>query len=75
MSLYIQENKKFNALFRRYVADEDLLIYSIDESILDVTHSLALFIPDDSLTRQEKRQKLAERIQEEARTELGLIFQ
>lgn len=74
MSLYIQENKKFNALFRRYVADEDLLIYSIDESILDVTHSLALFIPDDSLTRQEKRQKLAERIQEEARTELGLIF-
>lgn len=42
MKLYIKRNMQVNNIFRRYVADEDLLIYSIDESILKVTRSLNL---------------------------------
>ncbi|HGV8448503.1 TPA: type VI secretion protein ImpB, partial [Enterococcus faecium] len=42
MNLYIKRNMQVNNIFRRYVADEDLLIYSIDESILKVTRSLNL---------------------------------
>lgn len=74
MNLYIQENVKFNAIFRNYVADEDLLIYSIDESILDVTASLNLFFPDSTLSRSQKRHLLARRIQEEVLEKLGLVL-
>lgn len=42
MNLYIKRNMQVNNIFRRYVADEDLLIYSIDESILKVTRSMNL---------------------------------
>ncbi len=43
MNLYIQRNLQINNIFRRFVADEDLWSYSIDESILDLTHSWRLF--------------------------------
>lgn len=42
MNLYIKKNMEVNSIFRQYVADEDLLIYSIDKSILKVTKSLIL---------------------------------
>lgn len=74
MSLYIKENMKLNDLFRRFVANEDLMIYSIDESILDVTHSLNLFYPDLEEDRYSKRRKLARQIQALAEEELGLIL-
>lgn len=65
MNLYIKENTKVNNVFRKYVADEDLLIYSIDESMIDATKSLDLFVPDESLSRSEKRLRLAEMIQKD----------
>ncbi|KRN74782.1 nucleotidyltransferase DNA polymerase for DNA repair [Weissella kandleri] len=37
MNHYIAINKKINDIFRQYVSEEDLHLYSIDESILDVT--------------------------------------
>ncbi|WP_283679182.1 Y-family DNA polymerase [Lentilactobacillus sp. Marseille-Q4993] len=43
MNLYIERNLEINDIFRRFVADEDLVPYSIDESILDMTHSWRLF--------------------------------
>lgn len=43
MKLYISVNMKINEIFKRYVSDSDLHIYSIDESFLDVTASLKLF--------------------------------
>ncbi|MGK0551405.1 Y-family DNA polymerase [Enterococcus faecalis] len=43
MGLYIQENMKINGIYKQYVAEEDLLVYSIDESFLDVTKSRHLF--------------------------------
>ncbi|HBA0209211.1 TPA: type VI secretion protein ImpB, partial [Enterococcus faecium] len=56
MNLYIKRNMQVNNIFRRYVADEDLLIYSIDESILKVTKSLNLFTTEE--TRSQRRKKL-----------------
>lgn len=43
MNLYIERNIAVNNIFREYVADEDLIPYSIDESILNLTHSWRLF--------------------------------
>lgn len=74
MNLYIQENAKFNHLLKEYVAEEDHLVYSIDESLMDVTDSMQLFFPDKGLSRQEKRRLFAERIQKEAAEKLGLIL-
>lgn len=43
MNEYIKENMKINELYKEYVANEDLHIYSIDESFLDVSASWKLF--------------------------------
>lgn len=43
MNVYIKENMKINEIYKEYVADEDMHIYSIDESFLDVTASWKLF--------------------------------
>lgn len=43
MSLYIKVNRMINKIFKEFVADEDIHMYSIDESFLDVTHSHALY--------------------------------
>ncbi|WP_295731134.1 Y-family DNA polymerase [uncultured Limosilactobacillus sp.] len=43
MNLYIEKNMAVNQIFNEYVADEDLMPYSIDESLLDLTHSWRLF--------------------------------
>jgi len=64
MNLYIQRNLQINAIFNRFVADCDLLPYSIDESILDMTHSWHLFGANP--------RAVAERIQRTIRHELGL---
>ncbi|BDP82634.1 Y-family DNA polymerase [Enterococcus faecium] len=71
MNLYIKKNMEVNQIFRKYVADEDLLIYSIDESILKVTKSLNLFT--SSGTRSERRRELAKIIKDEIQKETGLI--
>ncbi|MDH6365160.1 DNA polymerase V [Enterococcus sp. PF1-24] len=74
MKLYIRENSKINNIFRQFVAEEDLLVYSIDESVLDVTQTLNLFIPDETLTRSEKRQKLAKIIADKIYQETHLYI-
>jgi len=43
MALYLKRNLEIINIFKRYVSVEDLHVYSIDESFLDVTHSHALF--------------------------------
>jgi DNA polymerase V len=43
MSLYLKVNGMIVDIFRRFVADEDLHVYSIDESFLDSTRSRLLF--------------------------------
>ena len=43
MNLYIQKNTAVKQIFNEYVTDEDLMPYSIDESLLNLTHSWKLF--------------------------------
>lgn len=43
MNLYIQKNLVINNIFRQYVSDEDILIYSIDETFIRITSSKRLF--------------------------------
>lgn len=64
MNLYIKRNLQINNIFRRFVADEDLWPYSIDESILDLTHSYKLFGTTPLA--------VAKKIQHTIREELGL---
>lgn len=64
MALYINVNQAIQNIFRRFVSDEDLHIYSIDESILDVTASHNLFGPAEAI---------AEAIFKTVKDELGLI--
>ncbi|AQY49672.1 DNA polymerase IV 2 [Listeria weihenstephanensis FSL R9-0317] len=63
MKLYLQVNELIVEIFKRYVAPEHLLIYSIDEAILDVSHSHSLF--GDTMT-------IAKRIQKDILDELRL---
>ncbi|OTN77043.1 hypothetical protein A5886_002123 [Enterococcus sp. 8G7_MSG3316] len=65
MSFYIKENTKVNNVFRKYVAEEDLLLYSIDESMMDITHSMDLFFPDPTFSRTKKRWEFARMIQQD----------
>lgn len=64
MNLYIKKNLQINQIFRQFVADEDLWPYSIDESILDLTHSWRLF--------GKSPRAVAKRIQRTVRQALGL---
>ncbi|MEI5992723.1 Y-family DNA polymerase [Candidatus Enterococcus mansonii] len=61
MKLYIEENMKINSIYKTYVAEEDLLIYSIDESFLDITASKHLF----ASTSYELARKIQRRIYDE----------
>ena len=58
MALYVDYNAKINGIYREFVAEEELLVYSIDESFLDVTSGHLLFGED---TREIAR-KIRERI-------------
>lgn len=64
MNLYIKRNLQINDIFRRFVTDSDLWPYSIDESVLDLTHSWRLF--------GDSPRAVAKRIQQTVYHELGL---
>lgn len=65
MSKYLEKNLEILHIFKQYTAEEDLLVYSIDESFLDVTRSHALFGSND---------EIATKIQDQVWKELGLIL-
>ncbi|MFL2101331.1 Y-family DNA polymerase [Desemzia sp. FAM 23991] len=52
MALYIKVNLMINNLFKEFVAEEDIHIYSIDESFLDVTRSHALYGSTEEIAKQ-----------------------
>lgn len=66
MNVYIKENMKINEIYKEYVAEEDLHIYSIDESFLDVTASWKLFAQTPV--------ELAKIIQQKIKKETGLYI-
>jgi len=55
MRLYLEKNGEIMEIFRRFTADEDLHLYSIDESFLDVTHSRLLFGTPREIARKIQR--------------------
>jgi len=66
MNNYIAENLKINNIYRQYTDDINLLPYSIDESILDVTHSWRLF--------GKTPEEVAFKIQKQVRAENGVYL-
>ena len=47
MSLYIAKSKEVISIYLDFVSEEDLLVYSIDECFLDVTHYLKMYKKTD----------------------------
>ena len=43
MNLYMKRNSEINNLLKRFVADEDHSVFSVDESFIDITPSLRYF--------------------------------
>lgn len=43
MNYYMEVNKKINNIYRSFVSDEDIAVYSVDETFIDVTNSLLYF--------------------------------
>ncbi|MBM7617922.1 DNA polymerase V [Weissella uvarum] len=72
MNYYIAMNKRINDVFREYVGDDDLQLYSIDESLLDVTSSWEYlkYRFGQDLTMK----KLARIIQLEVKNKMGLYL-
>lgn len=64
MNTYIQKNLEINAIYQKYVAPEDLHVYSIDESILDLSKSWRLF--------GRSPEEVARKIQAEVRQKMGI---
>lgn len=55
MALYVEKNLEIVSLFKQFVTDTDLHVYSIDESFLDVTHSHGLFGTTEEIARKIQR--------------------
>ncbi len=51
MALYVERNLQILEIFKRYVSSQDLYVYSIDESFLDVTNSHLLFGTTENIVR------------------------
>ena len=64
MNLYIQRNVQINEVFAQFASENDIWPYSIDESILDMTHSWRLF--------GNSPREVARLIQKRVRQKLGL---
>lgn len=48
MNYYMEVNKRINNIYRTFVSDEDISVYSVDETFLDVTDSLMYFKVDNA---------------------------
>lgn len=64
MNLYIQRNLQINQIFANFASEADIWPYSIDESIIDMTHSWQLY--------GNSFREVARLIQKTVQTELGL---
>lgn len=71
MRYYIEQNLIIQDIVRKYAAEEDILWYSIDEGVVDLTASLNYFQPDEK-TRAEKLNKLSRKIQRDIYHKTGI---
>lgn len=73
MRHYISENLKIQDVVRNYAADEDIMWYSIDEGVVDLTASLNYFVPDKNLSRAQKLDIVSQRIQKDILKATGIF--
>lgn len=72
MDRYIEKNLEIQHIFQNYGSIEDILPYSIDEGFIDLTSSLNYFIPDKTLGKKEKLDKVSAMIQREIWQKTGI---
>lgn len=73
MRYYIAENLKIQNVVRKYAADEDIMWYSIDEGVVDLTASLNYFVPDTNLSRAQKLDIVSQHIQQDILRATGIF--
>lgn len=71
MRYYIQQNLIIQNVVRNFAADEDIVWYSIDEGVVDLTKSLNYFVPGN-YTRAQKLDRVSEMIQQEIIRKTGI---
>lgn len=72
MRYYIAQNLKIQNIVRNYAPDQDIMWYSIDEGIVDLTKSLNYFA-GGNLSRAQKLDRVAELIQRDILRETGIF--
>ncbi len=66
MNLYMRKNMEINNIYRKYVDESNLSVFSVDETYLDVTDSLKLY---ECATAEE----LAKKIQRDVYDQTGIV--
>lgn len=61
MSLYLKKSKEIINIFLDFISPEDMHVYSIDESFLDVTDYLKLYKTDDVTLAKQIMKKITEK--------------
>ena len=72
MHKYIEKNIEIQHIFQNYASMEDILPYSIDEGFIDLTSSLNYFIPDKTISRKEKLDRISADMQREIWRKTGI---
>lgn len=72
MDLYIQKNMEIQHIFQNYASPDDILPYSIDEGFIDLTSSLKYFVSDENISRKDKLDMIAARIQRDIYRKTGV---
>lgn len=73
MRYYISENLKIQNVVRNYATDEDIMWYSIDEGVVDLSRSLNYFVSDKSLSRARKLDIVSQMIQKDILKATGIF--
>ncbi|MBC1471991.1 Y-family DNA polymerase [Listeria seeligeri] len=72
MRYYIMQNLKIQKVIRNYAPDKDIMWYSIDEGMVDLTRSLNYFVPGE-MNRSKKLDIVSEMIQKDILRETGIF--
>lgn len=73
MDSYIKINSQIQKIFQQYASPQDILPYSIDEELIDLTSSLDYFIPDKTLSKKKKLDLLSAKIQHDIWQKTGIF--
>jgi len=71
MQLYINQNLEIQKIVGKYAASEDVLWYSIDEGVADLSATLNYFVPEN-VSRAKKLDIVSQKIQQHIYQETGI---